>query len=58
VKLTIGPVSGSSNGTAEKCRANRLLTRALNADQPGRMRVLSLGQTSGATQDVFVLRGE
>jgi hypothetical protein len=53
VKLTIGPVFASSNGTAEKCRANRLLTRAVSADQPGGMMVLSLGQARDATQDIF-----
>src|SRR5258708_30014045 len=37
VKLTIGLVFGSRNGMAQRCLANRLLTRALNADQPGCM---------------------
>src|SRR5260370_28728707 len=37
VKLTIGLVFCSRNVVAQRCRANRLLTRALNADQPGRM---------------------
>jgi hypothetical protein len=41
VKLTIGLVPGSRNGAVRKCLANRLLTRALNADQPGCMMVLS-----------------
>src|SRR6202022_2638861 len=37
LKLTTGPLLRSRNGTVQKCFAKRLLTRALNADQFGRM---------------------
>ena len=40
----------SRNGTVQKCMAKRLLTRAFNADQSGRMIVLSLGSDPGAGQ--------
>lgn len=35
VKLTIGLVLCSANGVLQKCRDNRLLTRAFNAVQSG-----------------------
>jgi hypothetical protein len=37
VKLTIGPRFRNRNGDMQKCLAMRLLTRAFNADQSGRM---------------------
>jgi hypothetical protein len=50
VKLTIGFVPGSRNGTVRMCLASRLLTRAFNADQAGCMNALS--QKSDAVADV------